>query len=131
MKHLLGAAAAIALSAAISLPAMAQSKPSGSTGHCSMTAQGNCVNKDPPAGWNFFTPSSCQYQLNSTATTETWYIFTTSGDYWDVVNPVPSGSYANLGQSLYAGCITGGTMGVYVTDTSTGAFEYVYLTPNP
>jgi hypothetical protein len=125
MKHLLGTAAAIAL-CAISLPAMAQS-----TGHCHMTAQGNCVNTDPPAGWNFFTPTSCQYQVNSTFTIETWYIFTTTSEYWIVTNDLPSGSYADLGKSLYAGCITGGTMGVFVTNTSTGAFEYVYLTPKP
>jgi hypothetical protein len=91
-----------------------------------MTAQGDCVNKDPPAGWNYFstTGAVCQENIDS-SDNQFSYVFLKSGEYWFVENtPFLANQIADI-------CLAGGTQsGVYVTNTTSGAFNAV-ITEHP
>jgi len=74
------------------------------------------------AGWNYFHAYNCEWYVDSSGN-QYFFVYPSEGGYWYSVNNL----YAIPG--LQTSCVNGNWEAVYVTNTSTGAFDYAVSYP--
>lgn len=88
-----------------------------------MVSGGVAANGAPAsAGWNYFHAYYCSWYLDSSGN-QYFYVWPSEGGYWYAVNNL----YA--AQGLQISCANGNWEAVYVTNTSSGAFDETYSYP--
>lgn len=74
-----------------------------------------------PLGWNYFHATYCEWYFDGS--NNYLFVFPSEGGYWYIVN----NDYAT--KTFLTGCVNGYYEAVYVTNTSTGAFNYIFTYP--
>jgi hypothetical protein len=74
------------------------------------------------SGWNYFHAYNCSWYVDSSGN-QYFFVWPSEGGYFYSVNNL----YVIPG--LQISCVNGNWEGVYVTDTSTGAFDFTYSFP--
>jgi hypothetical protein len=74
-----------------------------------------------PTGWNYFHATYCEWYYDGS--NNYLFVFPSEGGYWYIVN----NDYAT--KTFLTGCVNGYYEAVYVYNSSTGAFNYIFTYP--
>jgi hypothetical protein len=85
-------------------------------GGASLEAVGNAA-----AGWNYFHATNCEWVTDGS--NDFTFVFPQEGGYWFVENDI----YAT--DTFDTACTNGNWVAVYVTDSSSGAFDRIFTYP--
>ena len=78
---------------------------------------------DTPLGWNIFHATDCEWYTPD-GTNNYTFVFPIEGGYWYTANNLFTTN------TFDTACVNGNYVGVYVTSSSTGAFNEVITFPN-